>query len=339
MRRAGLLLIVLAVAATACNQVSDEGRDETTSASGAATTATQAVTSTAASVVSSTTTTTAPTEDAGPLAVAETATQIQHVLVSGEHKTATASERDDPITYNHPGADDTQVGRVRYRDDATLDLYYPPGYRFDELLPAVVFANAWSTTEETILIQPDGEPMDESLGTADFQNSDSFISMGNLVSAAGLIGIVHGTTDDPAVDLDEAMTWVMANAEALGVDASRTAAWMWSAHTLTGLRIVMEKGPWQDALDAVIVYYGWMPLDTLRADLPIHMVKALEDLPFFIESQDAFMDAAAEVAAPIDDVEVQGPHNFDRVSGQEDSTAQAFDSTLTFLDTVFAGEG
>jgi hypothetical protein len=283
-------------------------------------------------------TTTSTLAEGGPLAVAEGAVDIRNVLVSGEEKAATVVYRDDPTTYQPPETGVTKVGRVRYRDDpATLDIYYPPSYTFDERLPAVVFINAWSTTQDTVLLFPNGTPMDEGLGTDDYQNSNSYISMGNAVAASGMIGVVYGTKDDPYQDLDDAMNWLTANAADLGIDQTKIAAWMWSAHTLTGLRVIMEEGDWQDDLAATVIYYGWMPYVDIRGDgPPIQLVRAMEDLDFFLESQDQFLAVAADVGLLVEVEEIQGPHSFNIEPGYEDLTIEAFTATLDYLEARFA---
>jgi hypothetical protein len=331
MRSIASILLVLAMLATACGsnggQVSESGETTTTP-----------TTTLAPTTSLSTTAAEAPTRSTliESLPVADSAAAIGEVLVVGADRLRLVTERDDPILYAPAAVRATQVGRVAYRDDVTLDVYYPPGHDFDEPRPAVVFVNAFSTTADTLLTRPDGIPV-EPLPSVDFQNSDSYAGMGTLVAASGIIGIVYGTGDDPARDLSDAMEWTIANAAELGIDPEHIGAWMWSAHTLTGLRAVMdESGSWQQDLDCAVVYYGWMPADHVRPDLPIQVVKALGDEQFFIGSIDAFMIEAESVGAPVDYLEVEGPHAFDRAPGYSAIAEETFQRTLAFLGTQFA---
>lgn len=258
-------------------------------------------------------------------------------MVSGEEKTATALYQDNTTTYRPQGTGQTQVGRVRYRNDATLDIYSPPSWAFDQPLPAVVFINAWSTTQDTVLFFPDGTPMDEGLGADDYQNSNSYMSMANAIAASGLIGVVFGTRDDPYGDLEDAMGWLTSNASGLGIDENKIAARTWSAHTLTGLRVIMNEGDWQDDLAAAVVYYGWMPYEDVRGDgPPIQLVRAVEDRDFFLESQDQFLTVAADMGLLVDVEEIPGPRSLDVEPGYEDITVEAITATL---DTQFENSG
>jgi dienelactone hydrolase len=162
--------------------------------------------------------------------------------------------------------------------------------------------------------------------------------MGNAVAASGMIGVVYGTRDDPYQDLDDAMNWLTATAADLGIDQAKIAAWMWSAHTLTGLRVIMDEGDRQDDLSAAVVYYGWLPYEDIRAGgPPIQLVRATEDLDSFLESQDRFLTLAAELGVLVEVEEVQGPHSFNIEAGYEDLTVEAFLTTLDYLQARSTG--
>ena len=265
------------------------------------------------------------------VAVAKNAESISSAMMSGADKLAMATESVGVATFAPTGIEATQVGRALYRNDVSLDVYYPPDYQFDQPLPTVVFVNAFSTTAPTVLIDPEGAIMDD-LPTVDFQNADSFISLGNMVAASGMIAVVYGTGNDPRRDLSDAMTWLLDNTASLGIDPDHLSLWMFSAHTLIGLRSVMDPNEvWAESLECAVVYYGWMPHDDIRTDLPVHVVKALEDDAFFIYSIDAFMAEADKAGAPVDYYEVQGPHAFDLEPEYADVTSTAFRKTLRFL--------
>ena len=61
----------------------------------------------------------------------------------------------------------------------------------------------------------------------------------------------------------------------------------------------------------------------------------MEDLDFFLESQDQFLTVAAEVGYPVEVEEIQGPHNFNVEPGYEDLTVEAFMTTLDYLQARF----
>jgi hypothetical protein len=231
-------------------------------------------------------------------------------MVSGAEKLAAASVPVGVATYTPDGIDRTRVGTIAYRKDASLDLYYPPDFVLDAPLPTVVVVNGFSTVDETLLIRPDGAI--ETLPAVDFRRSDSFISLANTLAASGMLAVVYGTTDDPPGDLDDAMDWLLDNADGLLIDRDHVALWMFSAHTLVGLRGAMDRDrDWAKHLAGAVVFYGWMPVDEFRTDLPVLAVKALRDDVFFVESMDDYVARAAVAGAPVEYHEVDGPHSFD----------------------------
>lgn len=168
MRRSPWLFVAVALALTLAACVASDGKGSISTETPSTTTTLTPTTTQPISTKPSVVTTTVTRAERGSLPVAEGAAGIRNVLISGDEKAAAVLYRDHPTTYQPPETALTQVGRVRFRDDATLDIYYPPSYAFDERLPAVVFINAWSTTQDTVLLFPDGTPMDESLGTDDY---------------------------------------------------------------------------------------------------------------------------------------------------------------------------
>lgn len=134
------------------------------------------------------------------------------------------------------------------------------------------------------------------------------------------------------------MHWLTAKAADLGIVQAKIAAWMWSAHTLTGLRVIMGEGDWQDDLAAAVVYYGWVPYEDIRGNgPPVQLVRAMEDLDDFLESQDQFLTVASDVGVLVEVVEIPGPHSFNVTPGYEDLTVEAFTATLDYLEARFAG--
>jgi hypothetical protein len=251
-------------------------------------------------------------------------------MVSGRDKLATATVRLGVAAYSPPGTGDTRVARAEYRDEAVVDLYFPPDFTFAATLPAVVVVNGFATIGATELVRPDGGI--EILPTVDLQAADAFISLANAIAASGLIAVVYGTADDPPRDLDDVMTWLLDNAGGLGIDTDHLALWMFSAHTLVGLRAAMDDDRrWARNLSNAVVFYGWMPLDTFRTDLPVLAVKALRDLPMFTESMDDFILAATEAGASIEYHEVDAPHSFDFDPGFAAAADPVVERALEFI--------
>ena len=251
-------------------------------------------------------------------------------MVSGRDKLATATVQLGVATHSPPGTGDTRVARAGYRDEAVVDLYFPPDFTFAAALPTVVVVNGFAAVGATELVRPDGGI--ETLPAVDMQAADAFISLANAIAASGLIAVVYGTTDDPTRDLDDVMAWLLDNAGELRIDTDHLALWMFSAHTLVGLRAAMDDGRrWARSLSSVVVFYGWMPLDTLRPDLPVLAVKALGDLPMFTESMDDFMAAATEAGVSVEYLEVDAPHSFDFDPGFATAADPVVERALEFI--------
>jgi len=138
MRPPIVLITVLAVVVLVSGCDDDAGSESAVSTTPISTTVASTTTAPISTTTTPTATTTATTTSAGgeTVQVADTATSIQDVLVTGAAKPDSAAEHDDVATYAPTGVGDTQVGRVAYRADVTLDVYYPPAYRFDTPLPA-----------------------------------------------------------------------------------------------------------------------------------------------------------------------------------------------------------
>ncbi len=163
-----------------------------------------------------------------------------------------------------------EMERARVRKDITykttdegmlaLDVYAPASG--NGALPAVIFVH--------------GD------GPAEFVHNAKewgvFVSWGQLVAASGLVGITfnhrstHGFTrlDEVSTDVDDLLAFVRANAETLGVDASRVCMWIASAGGPFGMRVALGMAPGMapDGIRCIVAYYTVMDVLPLRAQLP-----------------------------------------------------------------------
>jgi hypothetical protein len=160
-------------------------------------------------------------------------------------------------------------------------------------------------------------------------------SWARLVAAHGMAGITFDAkTRGEASAVTAFLAHVAKNADALGVDASRVAAWMCSANVTAGLPASMAAAP--SALRAIVVYYGAGETPALRKDLPVYWVLALRDNPRLVERQKALFERATREGMPWTMVVAPDlPHAFDAVEATPNSR-RVVRETVAFLEAHLA---
>jgi acetyl esterase/lipase len=121
-----------------------------------------------------------------------------------------------PVVYKVPGMDQVKVRKdlvYKQTDDPNLrmDVYAPPGLAAGEKRPAVIFIHGGAPTQY--------RPKEWGV----------FQSWGRLVAASGMVGVTFTyrqgypktVTLDSASDVADAIAYVRANAEGLGIDKDR----------------------------------------------------------------------------------------------------------------------
>jgi len=155
------------------------------------------------------------------------------------------------IVYEMPGMQAAIVQKdITYKmvdgQELRLDVYYPEEYDGDRRLPAVLFVHG------------DGPP--EFL--QDAKEWGQYVSWGQLVAAAGLIGVTfnHRSTEnltrlyEVAGDVDDLISYVRNQAGKLGIDAERLGIWVGSAGGPFGLRAALRGTA--SYVRCVVSYYG-----------------------------------------------------------------------------------
>jgi acetyl esterase/lipase len=121
-----------------------------------------------------------------------------------------------PVVYSVPGMDRVTVKtNLKYTDadnpNLLMDVYTPPGMLKGERRPAVIFIHGSAGAE------------------AKAKDWGIYISWGRLVAASGMVGVTFTHRlgypkpflIEAASDVDAAVAYVRANADALGVDRDR----------------------------------------------------------------------------------------------------------------------
>ena len=170
-------------------------------------------------------------------------------------------DEEDPgqkrIVYEIPGMQEAIVQKdILYKtvdeQELQLDVYYPEEYDGDRRLPAVLFVH--------------GDAPPEFL--KDAKEWGQYVSWGQLVAAAGLIGVTfnHRSTEnltrlyEVAGDVDDLISYVREQAGKLGIDAERLGIWACSAGGPFGLRAALRDTP--SYVRCVVSYYGIADLQT-----------------------------------------------------------------------------
>ena len=233
-----------------------------------------------------------------------------------------------PVVYRVSG-----MARVRVRKDLKytdasdpnllMDVYTPPGPR--RLRPAVIFIHGGTSSQYT--------PKDWGV----------FTSWGRLVAASGMVGVTFThrlgypkpLLAEAAHDVTDAINYVRANAEALGVDKDRICLVAYSAG---GPMLSMAMRDRPSYVRCLVAFYAFLdiqqsephranesremlreysPITYLERDAdkltPIFVARAgLDQVPSMNDSIDRFVREAIAKNAPVDFAnQPRGVHGFD----------------------------
>jgi dienelactone hydrolase len=246
-----------------------------------------------------------------------------------------------PVVYRMLGQESVIVRRdVPYRDDLTIDLYYPPQLKVRA--PAVIFVTGY----------PD-PGFQKFLGCRQKEMA-SYISWAELAAASGLIAVTYANREPPA-DAEAVIAFIRQNAETLGIDETRIGIWSCSGSVPTALSVLMNEP--SDAFRCAVLCYGLMlDLDShtavadgakqfgyanpvaaksvsdLPPKLPLMIVRAGRDeFPHLNETLDRFVSKAMECNLPMTLVNhPEAPHAFD-VAHDSEMSREVIRRVLGFM--------
>jgi dipeptidyl aminopeptidase/acylaminoacyl peptidase len=230
-----------------------------------------------------------------------------------------------------------------------MDLYSPGEQAPGSLLPAVIFVSGGDASAFALRTRQIG----------------MYISYGQLLAAAGFVGIVfdhrglEGYTQlrEVGEDTDDLVAYVRTNAASLGIDPDRLCIWAFSAGPIYGLRTAFRNAP--PFVRCVIAYYGGMSLlnkmyfhyapeeEALFREFsavhylreypasipPLFVVRAGLDRAFLNESIDEFVQVAVANNLPITFMNhPSGLHSFDTLN-DDDRSREIIRASLEFIRT------
>ncbi len=246
-----------------------------------------------------------------------------------------------PVVYRLPGQEAVIVKRdIPYRDDLTIDVYYPPHSNPEVPTPAVIFVTGY----------PD-PGFQKFLGCRQKEMA-SYISWAELAAASGLIAVTYANRE-PAADAEAVIAFVRQNAEALGIDETRIAIWSCSGSVPTALFVLMSS----ETFRCAVLCYGLMldieghtavedgakqfgyanpaagkSVSDLPPALPLMIVRAGRDeFPHLNETLDRFVSKALERNLPITLINhAEAPHAFD-IAHDSEMSREVIRSVLAFM--------
>jgi hypothetical protein len=248
-----------------------------------------------------------------------------------------------PVVYRMPGQDAVTVRRdVPYRDDLTLDLYYPPQSKPEVRTPAVIFVTGY----------PD-PGFQKFLGCRQKEMA-SYISWAELAAASGLIAVTYANRE-PLADAEAVLAFVRQNAETLGIDETRIGVWSCSGSVPTALSLLMNES--SDVFRGAVLCYGLMldldghtavedgakqfgyrnpaagkSVSDLPPKLPLMIVRAGRDeFPHLNETLDRFVGKALESNLPLTLINhADAPHALD-IAHDSERSREVIRQVLDFL--------
>ncbi len=213
------------------------------------------------------------------------------------------------VVLDHP---DTR--RVTVREDITylttpagrqdIDIYLPPGQTSGERRPAVVFLNAI------------GDPP----GGSRLKRWEIYRSWPRLVAAHGLVGISMDADPDRVQEsLRGLFRFLEARGAEHGIDAARLGVYAASAN-VTGAGVYLFGDSVSRGIRAAALYYGRVPPEPLRADLPVLFIVPEGDAPGLGSSLPALWQRVVEARAPWRLIYGSGlPHAFDALTDTDEA--------------------
>ncbi len=217
-----------------------------------------------------------------------------------------------------PAAGDIAIQKdVVYRTDGAVrlayDLYRPA--KISAVVPVVILVNG--------------------IGAPWMRGHAQYTGWASAVTARGLAGI---TMDSREATVDEdvraLIAHLTANANPMGLDASRIALWSCSANVRRGLPLAQSLGA---PIRSAAVYYGTADQPSYRRDLPVLFVRAGQDGAGLNRGLEAMIAKALADNAPVEAINVAaGVHGFD-VRDDTEATRAAISGTLDFLEKTLRG--
>ena len=259
-----------------------------------------------------------------------------------------AEENKKPtVVYKVPGMENVIIKKdIKYFAEQdinrTVDMYYPPEFKFDSKLPAVLVVMGYSNDATKKLVG------------GILKDWSWYISWGKLIAASGMAAIIYGT-NSPEKDLNILLQFLQDRADEFSIDNNRIGIYSCSANVPTALVSCMDEN--KTYFRCAAFYYGYLLMTDqenipeiealaekygfltpklnaelkLRDDLPLLIVRAgLDSFPHLNSSIDHFISKAVSQNLQINFINYQkGQHGFDAYD-DNDQSREIIKKTIDF---------
>jgi len=250
------------------------------------------------------------------------------------------------VLYSVPGMDKVIIKKeIPYTDpldsNRTIDIYYPPKFKFDKRLPTVLVVCGFNRQAMRRL----GRSITE----------DSwYISWGKLIAASGMAAILY-ETDNPEKDLKAISNYIQNYGDNHKIDTSNIGIYACSGHVPLAISYALNDS--SKIFKCAVLYYGLIltadfnhissidsmakkygfanprlgPVQKWRVDLPILFVRAgLETTPNLNDAFGHFYNKAITQNLPIIVINYsKGVHGFEALN-DNDETREIIKRTIDF---------
>lgn len=253
-------------------------------------------------------------------------------------------QKEPVVLFELPGVDKVIVKKdIVYQNyaDSTLkmDIYYPPDFKFQNKIPAIIIVYGCSNEGQLKLL---GEQ---------FRNWSVHISLCKIIAASGLAAIVYETVD-PGNDLISLTKYIHSNNEKLSIDGTNIGAFTSSSNTPVAITNILDAST--NVFKCAVVYYGIFltkeseklpQIDSVfgfqnprlsepinwNKNVPLFIVKAgLDNDPYAFRSLLDFSNNAINQNIPVTLINYpNGQHGFDFLD-DNDTTKMIIKKTLDF---------
>lgn len=250
------------------------------------------------------------------------------------------------VVYKVPGMENVIIKRdIEYLSEQetilTVDMYYPPGFKFGSNLPAVLVVFGYSNDAAKKLVG------------SRLKDWSWYRSWGKLIAASGMIALIY-ETDLPEKDLN-ILQFLQDRTDEFCIDRNRLGIYSCSANVPTALVNCMDKT--KKYFRCAAFYYGFLLMTDqknipeieslsekmgfsapklnaelkLRDDLPLLIVRAgLDNVPHLNSTIDHFILKAVGQNLQINFINYpEGQHGFDAYD-DNDQSREIIKKTIDF---------
>lgn len=251
------------------------------------------------------------------------------------------------LVYRVPGMENVIIKKdIKYLSNQetslTVDMYYPPGFKFESNLPAVLVVFGYSNDAVKKLVG------------SRLKDWSWYQSWGKLIAASGMATLIY-EADSPEKDLNILLQFLQDRADEFCIDRNRLGIYSCSGNVPTALVNCMDKT--KKYFRCAVFYYGYLLMTDqeyipeieslsekygfsipklnaeikLRDDLPLLIVRAgLDSFPHLNSTIDHFISKAVGQNLQINFINYQeGQHGFDAYD-DNDQSREIIKKTIDF---------